>query len=74
MNCNDSLSFQAFIQKLKVCEKVHDIQGYPQKMRLERRPKTLFDDSEVKGSVSRKVVELSMQCCGKLLSDSFETY
>ena len=21
-----------------------------------------------------KVVELSMQCCGKLLSDSFETY
>ena len=30
---------------------------------------------EFKGSNQLcKVVELSMQCCGKLLSDSFETY
>ena len=34
-----------------------------------------FWDSFVKGSDRLcKVVALSMQCCGKLLSDSFETY
>ena len=32
-------------------------------------------ENTVKGSDwLSKVVELSMQCCGKLLSDSFETY
>jgi len=44
---------------------------------FKKRLNTIWEASEIKLKESDrlcKVVELSMQCCGKLLSDSFETF
>ena len=45
---------------------------------FKKRLNTIWEASEIKRKESDrlciKVVELSMQCCGKLLSDSFEIF